>query len=341
MTIQVTRMAWLCLLVAVPAHGQIVETVGGRALGMGGAFVAVASDSTATWWNPAGLAAGPFLDIAVGGGVIEQDETLQGWRDQAFWATVATPPFGVSLYRFRITDIQPFAPTEQSPDGRQDTRVGVPLRSLSASQLGGTLVRTITQGVHAGTTLKWVRGSVDVGLGDSQMDPSDLLSAAEALDGGPTENHFDLELGVLGVVGQFRIGALVRNVMEPEFGSAALVPGGPDTRVRLPRQARIGIAFAAYDSAKRPSIALDGDILPYDTPAGERQVVALGAEHWFLARRLGVRAGGRFNTRGAQELAATVGASAALRWGLLVDGYAIGGGAEGEHGWGLAARVSF
>lgn len=341
MTIQVTRMALLCLSVAIPAHGQNVETVGARALGMGGAFVALASDSSATWWNPAGLAAGPFVDITVGGGVVEQDEGLPGWRDQAFWATAATPPFGVSLYRFRITDIQPFAPTEQSPDGRQDSRVGVPLRSLSASQLGGTLVRTITQGVHAGTTLKWVRGSVDVGLGDSQTDTSDLLSAGEALDGGPTENHFDMDLGVLGVVGQFRIGAVVRNVMEPEFGSAAIVPGGPDTRVRLPRQARIGIAFAAYDSTRRPSVALDGDLLPYDTPTGERQVVALGAEHWLLARRLGVRAGGRFNTRGAQELAATVGATAALRWGLLVDGYAIAGGAEDEHGWGLAARVSF
>ena len=37
----------------VPASAQIVESVGHRALGMGGAFVAVADDSTATWWNPA------------------------------------------------------------------------------------------------------------------------------------------------------------------------------------------------------------------------------------------------------------------------------------------------
>ena len=57
------RVALLCLpltAVAAPAGAQIVESVGSRALGMGGAFVAVASDSTATWWNPAGLAAGPF-----------------------------------------------------------------------------------------------------------------------------------------------------------------------------------------------------------------------------------------------------------------------------------------
>ena len=341
MTIQVIRMALLCLSVAIPAHSQIVETVGSRALGMGGAFVAVASDSSATWWNPAGLAAGPFLDIAVGGGLIEKDQGLPAWRHQASWAALATPPFGVSLYRFRITDIQPFTPIERSPDDRQDSRVGVPLRSLSASQLGVTLVRTITQGVHVGTTLKYVRGTLDVGIGDSRTDASDLLNAGESLDGGTAENHFDLDLGVLGVAGPFRIGALVRNVMEPEFGSAALVPGDPDSRVRLPRQARVGIAFDADDSTRRPSVALDGDVLPYDTPTGARQVLALGAEQWFLARRIGVRAGGRFNTRGAQELAVTVGASVAVRWGLLLDGHAVAGGADGEQGWGLAARVSF
>jgi hypothetical protein len=341
MTIQVTRMALLCLLVAIPAQSQIVETVGSRALGMGGAFVAVASDSSATWWNPAGLAAGPFVDIAWGKALIDTPRRQPAWRHRAAWAALGTPPIGVSVYRFRITDIQPFAPTELASDDRQDSRVGVRLRSLSVSQLGVTLVRTITQGVHVGTTLKYVRGTVDIGQGDSRADPVDLLDAAGSLDGGSAESRFDLDLGVLGVAGPFRIGALVRNVREPAFGSVALVPGDPETGVRLPRQARVGIAFVADDSANRPTIALDGDIRPYDTPTGERQVVALGAEHWFLARRLGVRAGGRFNTRGARERAATVGATVALRGGLLLDGHATGGGAAVERGWGLAARVSF
>src|SRR5689334_1293811 len=37
---------------------EVAETVGSRALGMGGAFVAVSDDAMAVYWNPAGLASG-------------------------------------------------------------------------------------------------------------------------------------------------------------------------------------------------------------------------------------------------------------------------------------------
>ena len=47
---------------AVPASAQrTFDEVGIRALGMAGAFVGVADDATAVFWNPAGLAtAGPI-----------------------------------------------------------------------------------------------------------------------------------------------------------------------------------------------------------------------------------------------------------------------------------------
>ena len=36
---------------------------------MGGAFMAVADDATATWWNPAGLASGAYFN-----GIIESSQ---------------------------------------------------------------------------------------------------------------------------------------------------------------------------------------------------------------------------------------------------------------------------
>ena len=53
------------LVLAAPARAQVFETVGTRALGMGGAFVAVADDVTAVYWNPAGLANGGVIDAAL------------------------------------------------------------------------------------------------------------------------------------------------------------------------------------------------------------------------------------------------------------------------------------
>ena len=156
---QVIALALLCLWSPDPARAQIIETAGSRALGMGGAFVAVASDSSATWWNPAGLAAGPFVDLAWAGNLVEVTERLPAWRHRTSWFAIGTPPLGVAYYRFRITDIQLPDTTGAAGGGREGVRGARPVHSLLASQVGVTLVM---QGVHAGTTLKYLRGTVRV-----------------------------------------------------------------------------------------------------------------------------------------------------------------------------------
>ncbi|MFQ5992976.1 MAG: conjugal transfer protein TraF, partial [Nitrospiraceae bacterium] len=55
----------VCLLSAIPAKAAEFAIVGPRATGMGGAGVAVTTDSMATYWNPAGLAMESSLDIQV------------------------------------------------------------------------------------------------------------------------------------------------------------------------------------------------------------------------------------------------------------------------------------
>jgi hypothetical protein len=281
------------LAIAAPASAQIVETAGSRSLGMGGAFVAVADDSSATWWNPAGLAAGPFFDLAIGAGT-----TSSG-------IAAATPPFGISYYRFEVTG----DPIEDAAAGREDRRAEAPL-SLVSSQLGVTLVQTLLDGMHAGATVKFVRSGVF---------------------GGSSGSTGDVDVGLLAVAGAFRIGGVARNLRAP------VVAG-----TRLDRQVRIGVAFDGDRAGLAPlMVSIDADVRAYAASSGRRRVVAIGAERWFSERRLGVRAGARVNTAGGEEKAATAGVSVAVRAALYVDGHAVFGGAADDRGWGVAGRISF
>jgi hypothetical protein len=309
---------------------------------MGGAFVAVASDSSATWWNPAGLGAGPFFDAAWAKSLVEISGRLPAARHSLSSFTVGVPPIGFSYYRFHVTDIQPFRPTEQSEPSREDQGAEVSVRSLSASQLGVTIVHTLTSGVHAGATLKYLRGSLQHALDGGSMAPEDLLDRGEALDDGDTDNEFDMDVGAIAVTGPLRLGMRVAHILEPEFGTGAASSTQSDEGLRLPRQVRIGAAFDPEPLTGVPlTIALDADVRAYDTGTGARRMVALGAEQWLLSRRMAVRAGGRINTVGARGGSATAGISLSMRAGFFVDGYVVLGQSDDEHGWGFGARVSF
>lgn len=330
------RFRFLCpililLASATPAGAQILESVGERALGMGGAFTGVATDSTATWWNPAALAAGPFVDVSLATAVTDRRD-VPGARSRPTWFTLGTPPFGFSYYRFRVTNIGLPSPTVHVREDRQGTGTGVPIESLSVSQYGVTLVQSLVDGVHVGATVKYLRGTLRSAIGDEGADAGALLDAGQSLEGGDAQGRFDLDVGAIGVSGPFRVGFVGRNLTQPDFGGV----------MRLPRQYRVGAAYDAEPVFNRPlTIALDADVRSYATGTGDRRVVAFGAEEWFLGQRLGVRAGGRFNTVGARERAATAGASYAVRSGLFVEGHVVRAGATDERGWGVGARVSF
>src|ERR1043166_8984919 len=96
----------LCVVVlsARPARAQIFETVGIRAQGMGGAFVALADDAAATWWNPAGIATGAFFN-----GLFEYDRLRAAREDKVLGVAVAFPALGVSYYHLPINQMR--APT--------------------------------------------------------------------------------------------------------------------------------------------------------------------------------------------------------------------------------------
>jgi hypothetical protein len=316
------------------AGAQTIETVGERAMGMGGAFVAVADDSSATWWNPAGLAAGPFLDAAAGWSRTEfRQDGEPRVRTTPVTVSLSTPPLGL-----RITNIQPAGPTVTPPAGREDGRVGV-VQSLRLHDLGVTLLRSVFTGVHVGTTLKFLRGRVEHTTGDLGSTPEALLDLGDDASGGRSEWQFDADVGVLAVVGPWRVGAVVRNLRAAEFGGEV---GGDG--IRLPRQGRVGVAFdgaAWHGSDAAWVVSADVDVASYATGTGDRRAIAAGAERWLFGRRIGVRGGGRFNQVGHKERSATGGVSVAIRSGIYVDAHGVAGGADDERGWGVAGRVSF
>jgi hypothetical protein len=323
------------------ASAQSIETVGERAQGMGGAFVAVADDSSATWWNPAALATGPFADLAVEWSRVQfrRDGDPAG-RSRVAAVSLVTPPLGLSYYRLSITDIQPIGPTVTPSGGREDGRGGV-VRSLRLHSVGVTLLTTVVPGVHVGTTLKFLRGRVEHTSSDLLLTPRALLDLGDEASGGRAQGQFDADVGLLAVAGPFRVGGVVRNVRAAEFADAARETGDG---MKLPRQARVGVAFDAAQRRRAGAswvVSADVDVVRYATGTGDRRVMAAGAERWLFGERIGIRGGGRFNQVGNKERSATAGVSAAVRSGVLVEAHVVGGGSDDERGWGLAARVSF
>jgi hypothetical protein len=198
-------------------------------------------------------------------------------------------------------------------------------------------VQSLLDGVHAGATLKFVRGRIGAGTSDVGPSGSDLLDTADDLGVGRVQNRFDVDLGVLAVAGPIRVGAVVRNVRATRFDSE-----DPSvSAVTLPRQVRLGAAFDGTSKGVPLTLSLDVDARRYESPWGERRVVAFGAEQWLGKKRLALRGGARFNTVDRKERSGTAGVSVAVHSGLYLDGHIVRGGNADERGWGMAARVSF
>src|SRR2546428_12830373 len=119
------RAALIAALIAgsaIRARAQIYESVGIRAQGMGGAFVAVADDASATWWNPAGLAAGAYVNAITEWGTVQDPRAaadaggaaVPSWRSTTRGFAVAYPALGLSYYRLHVSAKQTIGPTAGS-----------------------------------------------------------------------------------------------------------------------------------------------------------------------------------------------------------------------------------
>ena len=162
----------LALFAAVPAEAQRVAKygadflaggVGGRALGMGGAAVALASDVTAGYWNPAGLNRTAYPEAAY-----MHAERFSGIVQFDYGAGVfpinARSTVGISFFRSGVDDI---ANTLDAWDAVRDQPVANPEDAISFFSAADyaffvSYARQLRSNLSVGATAKVIRR----GIGD-------------------------------------------------------------------------------------------------------------------------------------------------------------------------------
>ena len=315
-----------------PAAAQTFESVGTRAAGMGGAFVAVADDASAVYWNPAGLAlGGAFFSLVLDAGRSDADPDgeLAAGKQSSTLVALGTPPLGVSYYRSSLTRVSAAGPLALPSAARYER--------LTTHHAGLTVVQSVTQHLVLASTLKAVRGVAASGVlldgGSRSLD--DLLDADDVLPHRAT-TRATADVGAMARFGTaVRLGVTVRNITEPDFDTPQ---GGT---IELARQSRAGIAYLGVAGV---ILAADVDLDKSRGPMGDVRNVAGGGELRLTPRAL-ARAGLRFNTLsdqpGGHAPVGTIGGSFATVRSIFVDGQFTFGSASGDRGWGIAARIVY
>jgi hypothetical protein len=202
------------ILGAPVAQAQTTDVIGIRAQGMGGAFTAVADDATAWWWNPAGLAAGPFLN-----GLIEFARPMNSTSESVRGLSVAYPALGFTYYRLPLRQIRISASTESSAINRQDDEAALRV-------YGATVGQSIGSHLVVGTTVKVLHAD---------------------------DTNVTLDVGVMSTFGPVRAGVTMHDLTAPGFGTGPTV-FTLDRTARLGlaltsgKRAAIGSATLSFDA---------------------------------------------------------------------------------------------
>ena len=310
----------------VPATVHAIEfaIVGPRAAGMGGAGVAVTTDSLATYWNPAGLAMSQTVDIRVQGtvqgidrlGVIDTVKEIndlnktnpanisraQGLADKINQpgATVSgigsaglyfKGYWGNSAFGFNVSDVATsggFVKTPISVTGTGPFQVNgqFAVRGLEARQAAFSYAYAFADRTFAiGATVKAIQGAAYTGLLDVNR-ASDSENIKDSFGKAKLSTAVSVDVGaVFRPTSWLRVGVVGKDLTAPTFDA----PDG--SQFQLGPQVRGGIAVNPDSSL---TLTFDGDITSNKTlvPGLKSRVLSAGAEQTilgdFLALRIGV-----------------------------------------------------
>ncbi len=176
------------LLLAGVVQANFLETeLGARAMGMGGAFVAVADDVTALHWNPAGLASLQGVQLF---GMRTSAYSVDGLSEDAALAAYGTGSMGYGVGWMRTGAEDPYVGDLYSED----------------TLLAGYGAKTPIDGLAAGIALK--RFSIEAPGYEYVNDPAYVSGGDDA---------YSADLGALYRRGKWSVGGVVRNLGEPKL----------------------------------------------------------------------------------------------------------------------------
>ena len=295
---------FLPIALPVSVHAQVFGGIGTRAEGMGGAFVAVADDASAVYWNPAGIATGATFDLQVA-----------KRPGSNLFIGAALPVLGASYYRTR--EVTGLPTVSGSPDRQTGGSGEVQVRTLTTTNFGVTVVQSLAPALVIGTTARVVRGGILGSEGRTTVD----------FDAGAMVSAWDVRLGVT-----------ARNLRSPEIQAE----GGRVRMTRQVRVGAALAPRALPTGVHGPfTLAIDADLTTTPDVRGDLRTVATGGEYWLKQGLVGVRGGVRWSTLGDSRRAVSGGVSARLPRSVHVEGQVTKRNESDEKEWSIGARVTF
>ncbi|MDH4082630.1 MAG: conjugal transfer protein TraF [Nitrospira sp.] len=372
------RIAVLLATSALPFQVSAAEFVisGPRAMGMGGAGVAVTTNALATYWNPAGLAMTQTVDIRVQGGGLAFDRLGLGdaLNDLEKFNTSDTSPinltkaqdiadrinhpgaavsvngsaglyvkghFGEHAFGFNVSDIATGGGFVSTPvQATQPGGLGTPISVAGQMALRGLEARQLAFSyAYAFSDKTFAIGiTAKVIQGASYNGLTDLQSGS----GVSTTDHFGKP--TISTTYGIDIGAIYRPSSLIRFGIVAKDINTPtfDAAVggelKLDPQVRAGIAINPYSSL---TLTADVDVTSNKTfvPGVKSQLLSLGLEQTILAEFLSFRIGTFKNMQDASTPFVPT-AGLGVRW-FMFRADAGGGYDFREKGALVSASISF
>ncbi len=248
--------------------------VGARAAGMGGAFVGLADDASAMYWNPAGIARLPQSEALF---------THSEWiADMAFnYGGVVVPLAGVGTVGINLTSLSMGdmeRTTEEQPEGTGE------FFSAGSFAVGVSFARNLTEWFSIGGSVKYVNEHIwNTSATDIAVDVGTLFTTPFAgLKFGAGISNFGQKLQMRGD------DLLVLKDISPNHGNNPNVTANLTTdNFDLPLLLRIGLAYEPLVSEDQHVTFVIDAVHPNDNS----ESVSMGTELSGIRNIVAVRAG--------------------------------------------------